>query len=90
MGPDAMILVFFFFLTVSLKPAVSLFSFTLKRLFSFSLLSKIRVDYIYNWQESIFAYRGVYLFIQKALKMKKQTNKNFLLKYKNGPVVEIT
>ena len=41
MGPDAMILVF---LILSFKPAFSLFSSTLiKRLFSFSSLSAIRV-----------------------------------------------
>ena len=41
MGLDAMILVF---LMLSFKPAFSLFSFTfIKRLFSFSLLSPIRV-----------------------------------------------
>ena len=39
MGPDAMILVFI----LSFKPAFSLFSFTLKRLFSSSSLSAIRV-----------------------------------------------
>ena len=41
MGPDAMILVF---LMLSFKPAFSFFSFTLlKRLFSSSLLSAIRM-----------------------------------------------
>ena len=39
MGPDAVILVFI----LSFKPAFSLFSFTLKRLFSSSSLSAIRV-----------------------------------------------
>ena len=43
-GLDAMILVFFFFLIFSFKPALSLSSFTLiKSLFSYSLLSAIRV-----------------------------------------------
>ena len=42
MGPDAMILVFWM---LSFKPAFSLFSFTfIKRLFSSSLLSAIRVE----------------------------------------------
>ena len=44
MGPDAMILVFFFFLILSFKPAFSLSSFVLmKRLFSCSSLSAIIV-----------------------------------------------
>ena len=45
MGPDAMILVFWM---LSFKPTFSLSSFTfIKRLFSFSLLSAIRVVYAY-------------------------------------------
>ena len=44
MGLDVMIVGFFFFLTLSVKPAFSLSSFTLiKRLFRSSLLSAIRV-----------------------------------------------
>ena len=44
MGPDAVIFVCSFFLIFNLKPALSLFSFTLiKRLFSSSSLSAIRV-----------------------------------------------
>ena len=44
----------------------------------------------HKWQGSSFAYIGVYLFIQRSLKIKKKNN--FLLKHKNknGLSVEIT
>jgi len=50
MGLDTMFLVFFFFLNMSFKTAFSLSSFTLiKRLFSCSSLSAIRMVHLHIW-----------------------------------------